>query len=81
MENLQRNRMSKPNPHISSHLVLNTALFGLDWDECMHIRIVKDLALYLFIEFRFIIFGQPLLVLCIYFLCVCYSCEIRVFHH
>ena len=46
MENLQRNRMSKPNPHMSSHPVLSGIKYcfiGLDWDECMHIRIVKDL--------------------------------------
>ena len=24
-------------------LELNTAFIGLDWDECMHIRIVEDL--------------------------------------
>ena len=46
VENLQRNRMSKPNPHILSHLCLvevNSAFVGLDWDECMHIRFVEDI--------------------------------------
>ena len=46
MENLQRNHMS--NLTLIFHLILcllelNTAFIGLDWDECMHIRIVKDL--------------------------------------